>query len=173
VALECAFHFDTRERFFREAWRVLRPGGILVTADIIPAPTVSDPSARLQQRFSWGLVAGKFAIPAENVYTAPTYHAKLSMSGFGDVRVDSIREQVYAPLHHYLASHPQALRRLHPLARLPARLALQLEATGVYRGLDYVLASAKKPRQLLDRSRGAGDVRYGSVEAGDRGVGRP
>jgi ubiquinone/menaquinone biosynthesis C-methylase UbiE len=30
VALECAFHFfQTRERFFREARRVLRPGGRL------------------------------------------------------------------------------------------------------------------------------------------------
>jgi SAM-dependent methyltransferase len=38
VALECAFHFKTRERFFAEAFRVLRPGGRLVTADIIPMP---------------------------------------------------------------------------------------------------------------------------------------
>ena len=27
VALECAFHFHTRVRFFQEAWRVLSPGG--------------------------------------------------------------------------------------------------------------------------------------------------
>ncbi len=40
VALECAFHFKTRERFFEEAFRVLRPGGRLVTADIIPMPLV-------------------------------------------------------------------------------------------------------------------------------------
>src|SRR6185436_7496411 len=41
TALECAFHFDTREKFFDEAHRVLRPGGWLATADVLPAPGAS------------------------------------------------------------------------------------------------------------------------------------
>lgn len=64
LALECAFHFRTRERFFAEALRVLRPGGRLVTADIIPLPDASDRLRRLKQRASWRLVASRFAIPA-------------------------------------------------------------------------------------------------------------
>ncbi|WP_233166650.1 class I SAM-dependent methyltransferase [Archangium sp. Cb G35] len=36
LALECIFHFPDRRRFFQEARRVLRAGGILVLTDFVP-----------------------------------------------------------------------------------------------------------------------------------------
>jgi ubiquinone/menaquinone biosynthesis C-methylase UbiE len=145
VALECAFHFRTRERFFEEAFRVLRPGGRLVTADIIPMPLAGDWRNRLNQRWSWKLVAGKFSIPLANAYTRDAYVQKLINQGFVSVEVESIRDQVYNPLHDYLLRHPETLDRLHPATRIPARIALGMSAATVYGGLDYVIAVARKP----------------------------
>jgi SAM-dependent methyltransferase len=144
-ALECAFHFQTRERFFVEALRVLRPGGRLVLADIIPLPPAATWRERLLQQLTWSLVAGKFAIPKANAYPLEPYRAKLAAAGFSDIRIESIRDRVYAPLHAYLREHPEVLARLHPLLALAIRLALRLDAETLFSGLDYVLVSASKP----------------------------
>lgn len=146
VGVECAFHFDTREQFFHEAFRVLRPGGRLVLADVIRA--APDPSRwrRRMQDFNWRFFTEKYAVPAANADDRASYAAKLRASGFTAERVDSIRHHVYPGLHHYMATEPAMLRRFHPLARLPYRMTLLFPADSVYSAYDYVLAVADKPQ---------------------------
>jgi ubiquinone/menaquinone biosynthesis C-methylase UbiE len=145
VGVECAFHFNTREDFFHEALRVLRPGGRLVLADVIRANPDTRPFRRRVQDFNWKFFMQKYAVPAANADTRDSYAAKLTNAGFAAARVDTISRDVYPGLHHYMATEPAMLRRFHWLARLPYRLTLLFKAEAVYSAYDYVLAVADKP----------------------------
>ena len=145
VSVESAFHYRTREDFFKEAFRVLRPGGRLVTADILPAENPDNLFRRIEQWISWSLVAGKFNIPHENYYLIPAYNDKLSKAGFVNIDIKSIRDDVYTPLHEYLSRNQTFVGKLHPLAKMLAQLTLNRSAESVYCGLDYILSYSKKP----------------------------
>jgi ubiquinone/menaquinone biosynthesis C-methylase UbiE len=112
TALESAFHYDTREKFFREAFRVLRPGGRLATADIL--------AVEGQPRRWWQRTANNWHVPVANMYSRAGYAQRLEDAGFTGVRVESIADRVYAPFAEFARVQlrsPEMRARMNPFIR--------------------------------------------------------
>jgi ubiquinone/menaquinone biosynthesis C-methylase UbiE len=146
TALECAFHFDTRADFLAEAFRVLRPGGRIALADIIPAAQAGGALRRRWQGASWRALARALSIPAANADRRDAYAERFAKAGFAEVSVRPIGEEVFPGFHQALREDPAFFARLPASARIAYRPLLRFEAGDVYAGLDYVLATARKPQ---------------------------
>jgi erythromycin 3''-O-methyltransferase len=143
ISVEAAFHFASRARFFREALRVLRPGGVLTLSDI---PTNRYPRgprelvAALSQLRVWGLGSHAAATPVELV-------RMVESAGFVDVRTQLVGERVIEPALRFVRDRIDRsggdLPRSYAIA---ARLMVsQVELLWERGMIDYLLLQATKP----------------------------
>ncbi len=137
ICVEAAHHFNTRERFFREAWRVLKPGGSLVLTDVLPSAFTRPWSVYLQ-------------LPIANrLPDIATFGKQLDSAGFTDVRVEDATEVCLGGFRKYLARWPQSERRNGRMSFAKSVLASAgTRAFAAYFGVickAYLMASARKP----------------------------
>jgi microcystin synthetase protein McyJ len=141
VAMECAFHFDTRRDFLHEAFRILRPGGRLAITDIVASAELAREAPPLE-RVRALLGADQKKILDANIYDTERYAAYLREAGFDEVEIRSIKAQVVPAF----ADHLQRVAEQSD----PVRRANRLAAAHAFRtefmwAADYVLVTATKP----------------------------
>jgi microcystin synthetase protein McyJ len=142
TALECAHHFDSRERFFQEAFRVLRPGGRLATAD--GTSSVGDGPLTFVNR----MALKRWCVPLVNVYDRDEYCRRLQAAGFVNARAESIRNYVFPGCLKYHALRNQGVAMRDAVISLSQEEIDQCIGLDLWKltGLtDYVLFSADKP----------------------------
>ncbi len=138
LSLESAFHYDSREDFFREAFRVLEPGGRLAVADIVPRE-----DRKLRHRVGALFGSAFWQIPSKNMYPAREYERKLRAAGFSNVSITDVGPRVFAPFARYARERlkdPELKRRMTPFVRW----AYALSVVDSDWGADYIIAVAEK-----------------------------
>lgn len=141
VALESAFHFPSRVDFFAEALRVLKPGGILVTADIIPKRTFLNARYRKQvQQLGWRSAPPKALRRAAN---REAYEDLLLEIGFAKAETQSIAADVYRPAAKFMCKRLFAsdMKYVNPVFRF-SFTPITFWLHGPH--LDYIIAVAHK-----------------------------
>ncbi|HEV8563735.1 MAG TPA: class I SAM-dependent methyltransferase [Actinomycetota bacterium] len=143
ICVEAAFHFASRSRFFAEAYRVLRPGGVLTMSDV---PVWRDPRgprellAGLSLLRVWGLRRDAAA-------TAEDIAAAARAAGFVDVRAELVGQRVIGPalrfVHDRLRRCRSELPRSYGLA--VAFMVAQVDLLWERRMVDYLLLRARRP----------------------------
>ena len=137
LAVECIFHFPDREQFFKETYRVLKPGGYLALSDFVPRTAVVPfTKIKLPESFSVGFY-GKC-----NMQYSAKHYQRLAQRTLFNLQVEHDITANTLPTYPYL-------RQLARQQRVANRMALletaAIELLSRFRLLNYYIYGFQKP----------------------------
>ena len=146
ISVEAAFHFRSRQAFFAECHRVLRPGGVLSISDISVERwpvTPAEVLAGVTQLRLFGLRPGM-------AMTSRQIEAAARAAGLAEVTVTSCGDRVFGPAFRLIASRLAAPVGAVPSGQQTAARLLLRQADLLWRRqiIDYLLLRAVRPAGL-------------------------
>ncbi len=148
LSIEGPVNFDTREKFFHEAHRVLQPGGIIAMADFI----VKKPPRSLFEKFVAKAGRSLWKIPSANLYSADVYREKMQRAGFEKVEIQEVGASVI-PGYYFEQRRPEIIREVTRIRGFVAGRLGGVIDVAAYQAfkmglVEYVLVRAERNRQI-------------------------
>lgn len=145
LSIEAPEHFHTREKFFREARRVLKPGGVIALSDY----SLKRTPRTLVDKFIVESARRLWNVPLENVDTAESYQTKMERSGFTGVEIQEVGA-LTIPGYYFEQRRPETIRAITKIRGFVAGRLGGIIDVAVYKAfqmglMEYILVRAERP----------------------------
>jgi len=145
LAIEGSQHFNTREDFFREAFHVLKPKGVMALADF----TITRPPRSLLEKIVVKAAQHFWACPNANAYNVEIFKQKLDKSGFINTSISEVGKYTIPGYFHEQRRKETIKARTEIRGWITGRGGFFIDYAvlqAFYKGLlEYSIVRAEKP----------------------------